>query len=155
LRYAEALAASSSLKAHGRPGLQALGADSSRVTVKNTRSIRGSINVESCQLRIAPRENAWDYGVGIEISGDSDGMIWLEVHSANSEHVQTVIDKLDSLLRFLREHAPALNKLPRAFVWLATGRVQLSPNSTSRRRINARGIVLRSAPLALDGLVPR
>jgi len=80
-------------------------------------------------------------------------MVWIEVHSANSEHVQIILDKFSSLMALLREHAPDLNRLPRVFVWLATGTVYLPPNSSVRRRISGSGIQLKSGRLALDALI--
>lgn len=154
MTYSKALAASPRLRVYSQTGLKALGSsDRARVSASNSRSIRGSIYVEGCQRQFSANQNTCDYGVGFKLTETGDGMVWVEVHSADSAHVQIILDKFGSLLAFLAEHAPDLSQLPRVFVWLATGTVYLPPNSAGRRRINASGIVLKSGRLALDGLL--
>jgi hypothetical protein len=146
-----AIHACAQLRNHFDLGLGALGADRVRVAIRNTRLISGSVNIENAQKETAGHANAWDYGIGISAT-DDDKVVWLEVHSANSLHVQTVLDKLDSLLTLLKNYAPDLNLLPRRFVWLATGAVYIPPNSRERRRLELHKLLLRSKRVDLDSV---
>jgi hypothetical protein len=110
------------------------------------------VNVEDAQRSISDQGSTWDYGIGITAPGD-DVVIWVEVHSADSRHVQSVLDKLTSLLSFLRTHATALNALPKRFVWLATGAVYITPDSNERRRLNSCGLLLKSKRLDLGSVL--
>jgi hypothetical protein len=81
----------------------------------------------------------------------ADVAVWIEVHPANSSHLQPVLEKLDSLLAILQQ-APALNSMPRRFVWLATGRVWIREGSQEHRRLTGRGLLLKSRSLDLDSV---
>jgi hypothetical protein len=150
--FANAVGACLPLRDHYRAGLGALGGDRRRVTIEDTRRISGSVNVEQAQLQTSNEDHTWDYGVGIA-AGTDDFAIWIEVHSADSLHVELVLYKLQSLIVLLRDHAPELNALPTRFVWLATGAVYISPNSNERRRLNSKGLLLRSKQLDLGSVL--
>lgn len=152
MTFPDAVDASARLRTHFRAGLGALGGDRRRVTMKNPRLISGSVNVEAAQRMIAHQDATWDYGIGITAAED-DVVVWLEVHSANSRHVDAVLAKLESLTTLLRDDAPALNAMPKRFIWLATDKVYISPGSTERRRINNRGLLLRSKVLDLGSVL--
>ena len=152
MRFREAVEACQALRAHYRTGLTALEGYSARVTIRDTRLIAGSVNIERAQREANGQSHTWDYGIGITARSD-DLLVWLEIHSANSLHVQDVIDKLDSLLAFVQEHAPELSRMRSQFVWLATGSVYIPPGSRERRRLNARGVLLRSKQLHLQSLL--
>ena len=152
MKFPHAVAASALLKDHFKVGLGALGTNSSRITTRDTRKITGSVNIEAAQREVSGQHAAWDYGIGFAPSKD-DIVIWVEIHSADTRHVQVVLDKLDSLLSLLEAHAPTLGALPRRFVWLATGAVYISPNSPEKRRLESRGMLLRSKRLNLESVL--
>ena len=133
-------------------GLEALGGDKHRVKARQPRAILGSLNIEVAQLRIRAQRHAWDYGIGLS-TNCGEAIVWLEVHSANSLHVQIILDKLDSLITFLRDHGGYLHRFPSRYVWLATGGVAIAPASRERRRLNARGIILKSKQLRLESVM--
>lgn len=56
-------------------GLQALGANSSEVLVKETRMLTGSVDIDSCLKKQYPTENRWDY-----VFGFNKQIYYLEVH---------------------------------------------------------------------------
>ena len=105
MTFPTAVKASPRLREHFREGLSALGGDSKRVAMKDTRAISGSVNVEVAQKAADGQENAWDFGVGIKRTGGEEA-IWIEVHSADTRHVQPMLDKLQSLRTFLRKIFP-------------------------------------------------
>ena len=151
MTFAQALESCPRLKPHAREGLRALGNNRSRVTTTHTRLIRGSIDVEAAQRAISG-QYTWDYGIGFAAES-GELAIWVEVHPANSLHVGIILDKLQSLLEFLTEHAPGMRRLPPRYVWLATKGVGIAPDSRERRRLNARGVILRSKQLDLESVV--
>jgi len=134
MTFAQALESCPRLKPHAREGLRALGNNRSRVTTTHTRLIRGSIDVEAAQRAISG-QYTWDYGIGFAAES-GELAIWVEVHPANSLHVGIILDKLQSLLEFLTEHAPGMRRLPPRYVWLA-----MPPKVWASRRIagNAAG----------------
>lgn len=153
MTFPRAVAACPRLSGHFSRGLGALRRlDRGRVTMTNTRLINASVNVEDAQREAGGQDPTWDYGIGISAPGD-DVAIWVEVHSADSHHVQSVLNKLDALLKFLKKEAPDLNSLPGRYVWLATGRVHIAPDSRERRRLNSRGLVLRSKQFDLQSVL--
>jgi hypothetical protein len=152
MTFARAVHSCPRLKGHYHEGLGALKGNRTRVTTRDTRMILGSLDVEAAQLAMSRGEHTWDYGIGLE-SGSGEIVIWLEVHPADSLHVEPVLDKLRSLLTFLRNHATALHEFPGRFVWLATKGVAISPMSQERRWLNANGIILRSKKLDLESVI--
>ncbi len=152
MSFLRAVEASPTLRGKCAEGLGALGANRSRVNATNPRSILGSVNVEAAQREIDPQGHTWDYGIGLA-ADQNEIVIWVEVHSADASHIQIIIDKLESLRRFLAEYAAQLRRFPTRYVWLATRGVGISAASRERRRLNDRGIVLRSKRLHLESVL--
>lgn len=149
MTFEEAVRKCGPLGKHWREGLQAVAAaDRKRLTAKG-RGVKGSVHVEAAQKEADPEAHTWDYGVGIDGAG-REIAVWVEVHSANSRHVQIILKKHASVVEFLRTHGPDLHRMRGYFVWLATGTVHLTGDSRERRLLNSRGIVLRSQKLDLD-----
>src|SRR5438105_1356045 len=104
------------LTRHFREGLGALGSNRSRVEIQDTRMIRGSLNVEAAQQAVS-----------------------------RQEHVDVILNKLQSLKAFLHNYAMELEGLPARFVWLATAGVRIAPQSREKRRLNGKGVLLKSS----------
>ena len=47
-----------------KTGLQALGSNSSKVEVTSTRSLKGSVDIDTCLKRLYPSDPRWDYVFG-------------------------------------------------------------------------------------------
>ena len=127
-----------------QPGIQALSsAHRGRVRPRNTRLLRGSINLDGALRAAQPNATRWDYGVGLPGNGDNDKAIWIEFHPASSSHVDEVIRKCKWLRSWLSSRAPELDRLtPKsgAFKWVATGSVALQKGSPQFRRVASAGI---------------
>jgi hypothetical protein len=122
-------------------GLQALAkTDRQRLTCNTPNKIAGSVNLEQALRLRHPNEPIWDYGVGLRSAQNSDHVKWIEVHPASSSHVDEVLKKLVWLRSWLRHSAPALEALPREFVWVALGKVALQKGSPQMRRIAQAGL---------------
>lgn len=89
-----------------RTGLSALGTHSSKVTVSDTTQLQGSIDIDSSTTAKYPQANRWDYAFGYR--GEA---FFIEVHSANTSEVSTVLKKLQWLKGWLNDQAPEINKL--------------------------------------------
>jgi len=101
--------------------------DRPRITLRRPRLIRGSLHLEEALRDTHPSDPLWDYGIALVGKHRKEYAVWVEVHPANSLHVDPVLSKLAWLRKWLRDDAPRLEALtPKAnFVWLAAGAVAL------------------------------
>ena len=60
-----------------KAGLQALGANSSKVEVRSTRELAGSVDIDTCLKKYYPIESRWDY-----VFGYKDRIYYMEIHLA-------------------------------------------------------------------------
>lgn len=89
-----------------RRGLRALGANSAKINMRNTSLCGGSVNIDSCLSNLYPQGNRWDYCFAY--NGE---VFFVEVHSAITSEVSTVIKKLNWLKSWLENEAPDINAL--------------------------------------------
>lgn len=126
-----------------QPGLQALGSDSHRVRCSDTRRLTGSIALDETLRESYPEEPRWDYGIGLRRS-EQEVAIWVEVHPARTDEIDSVLSKLRWLKSWLAHSAPSLNAItPHAespFYWVASGEVHISRNSPQARRLAVNGV---------------
>lgn len=140
--FKDAVTATPSISAHYQPGMQAIqSVDRQRISCTKPQQLAGSLNLESAINQ--PNSPVWDYGVGYDPGGSNghhDEVYWIEVHPANSRHVNAVIDKLNWLKKWLNQDAPRLKSLRATYVWIASGAVALPPKSPKRKVIASYGI---------------
>ncbi|HKI19271.1 MAG TPA: hypothetical protein VKA15_15400 [Isosphaeraceae bacterium] len=123
------------------PGLRSLReVDRKRIKCKNPRSLRGSVDLDEALKDANPDDPRWDYGIGVEVNGGTDRAIWIEIHPASHHHINEVLKKHRWLKGWLTSSAPLLNQMDAEFVWIASGKVSIPPNSPLRRKIDAQGI---------------
>ena len=124
-----------------KAGLQALPAvDRQRIDVRKTRSLSGSVNLDSTLRSNYPSESRWDYGVGYRTGGrNGETVYWVEVHPATSGDVSVVLRKLDWLKQWLHDKAPKLNGMRKEFVWISSGKTSFTSSSPQAKRIAAHG----------------
>lgn len=116
-------------------GIQAL-EQRHRDVLKDVQVATGSIALDDALVDEYPNANRWDYGIGLPHSAKTERVLWLEPHHAGSGETKTVINKLAWLKAWLRDEAPALDKLPRSFVWLVSSKGE-NPNDRRRRTTEA------------------
>ncbi len=134
-----------------QPGLQALGGHSRSIECADTRRITGSIDIDAVLRPLHPNASRWDYGVGWE-RGDREEAIWIEAHPAATSDVSKMIDKLMWLRTWLRDDAPALDRITRRdqpFYWLATKGVHIPKTSPQARRLAQSGLRFPSKTVQL------
>ena len=148
------VAACAALRAHYKPGLQAIPpVDSQRLLYKHPKHLTGSVNVESAMVTTLPNANLWDYGIGYEPAGRGAEVVhWVEVHPANDGEVKVMEAKLDWLVGWLRRNAPGLSEMERRFVWVSSGSTSLTPFAPARRRLAQRGLRIAGHAYSLDQL---
>jgi hypothetical protein len=126
--FAHAVLRTACLAGALRDGLQAVRAkDRQRITCRDGRLLTGSVDVDQTMEPSHPDANRWDYGIGV--TNDTERIVWVEIHPASSLHVEEVIAKLRWLRGWLKSEAPLLHKFAAEFVWVASGKVALIPNS--------------------------
>jgi hypothetical protein len=120
-------------------GLTALGSYSDRVVVSDTSKLQGSVDIDSCTTAKYPNANRWDYALAYKSE-----IYYVEVHSANTAEVDTMIRKLEWLKQWLRTEAPEINKLTakqNAFVWIQSKNFQILKTSPQYRRAKRVGLL--------------
>ena len=118
-------------------GLSALGQYSNRINAANTLLLNGSVDIDTCTTRKYPNENRWDYALAY-----SQKVYFVEVHSANTSQVSTVMRKLQWLKDWLNSCAPEINKLKaqQPYYWIMSNNNQILRGSSQARQISQAGL---------------
>ncbi len=124
-------------------GLQALERDhSKKVRDYKNDKLEGSLDLDQCVKSIYPNSNRWDY-----IIGYNSKALFVEVHSAQTGEVTTMIKKLNWLKDWLNTKAPGLKKIKdkqTPFIWLSSSKVDIPRYSSEYKRLAAAGIIPKS-----------
>lgn len=120
-----------------RAGLSAMGAHTSKISVASTLLIEGSVDIDTCTTAKYPNSYRWDYVFAY------DGKAYfVEVHSANTSEVRTVLNKLKWLKDWLNHHATEINKLKAKtpFYWIQSKGFAIPKTSPQYRAASNAGI---------------
>jgi len=135
------------LNDHLRPGLKALGAHRVRVEVARPRRAAHSVALDKALEADLRNAHRWDYGIDLTATGGAH-VAWVEVHTATSSEVETVLRKLAWLKQWLAEEHDACAKVGRSFHWVATD-AGVHIDSARRRRLAAAGLRMPQSRLRL------
>ena len=134
-----------------RPGKQALeNKHRHLVECDDSRRLTGSIDLDAALVRQRPNDRRWDYGLGYKPAKGRERAIWVEVHSAKTSEVSAVLGKLEWLKIWLNGEAEQLRQLTERagkdipYVWIASGKNKIPPNSPQARRLNQSGLRLKN-----------
>lgn len=120
-------------------GLRALVEHTSKIEVKNTRYLSGSVSIDDCVKTIYPKANRWDY-----IFGYKDEAFFMEVHPAHTGEVKAVLNKFDWLIKWLKEKAEKINSIKAkdkpAFYWVQSEGYRILRDSPQERLIIQKGL---------------
>lgn len=119
-------------------GLRGLSPYSQKVQLGDTSKCSGSVDIDACTAAKYPQSNRWDY-----VLGYNDKAYFVEVHTANTGEVSTVLRKLQWLKDWLNAQAPALNKIKadkNPFVWVQTNGFHILKNSKQYREAAQAGL---------------
>ena len=131
-----------------RPGLQALGADSARISCGDTRKLKGSVDIDAALEPTDRHGHRWDYAVGHEESGH-DRVYWIEVHEASGHGVTALLQKLNWLKNWLAVDGHRLRLMTKQYVWISSGRTTFLKTSQAARRLAQAGVVSAGRTLML------
>lgn len=138
--FKEAVEATLDVATGYKPGITALGSYSKKIEAKNPKLLQGSVDIDECTKQKYPNANRWDYAFG-----HNNQIYFVEVHSANSREVQTVINKLNWLKEWLSNQAPEINKLitknASSFYWIQSGSFAIPRTSKQYRMARKYGIL--------------
>jgi hypothetical protein len=148
MTFQQAVAATPDVETEFKTGLAALGHYSSKISVSDTTQLQGSIDIDTCTTAKYPNANRWDYAFAYKKEA-----FFVEVHSAKTSEVSTVIKKLQWLKDWLNQQAPEINKLKAKkvspFYWIQSKNFAISPTSPQYKAAITNGI--KPIPkLALD-----
>ena len=107
-----------------RNGLQALRGNSNKVAVRETRHLKGSVDIDDCLVNRYPNKPRWDY-----VFGYKDRVYYVEVHPAdNTRKVREVTAKLQWLKQWRKLSAKNLEGLESqsTYHWISTGKTASS-----------------------------
>ncbi|MBI4648141.1 MAG: hypothetical protein HY738_16535 [Bacteroidia bacterium] len=128
ISFRQAVEATPDIETGYKTGLTALGAYSNRVIVFDKTKLQGSVDIDRCTTTKYPDANRWDYAFAYKSE-----VFFVEVHSANTNEVKTVLKKLQWLKDWLHSQAPEINKLKaksrNPFVWVQSKNFQIPKNT--------------------------
>ncbi|MDP3914855.1 MAG: hypothetical protein Q8R96_14070 [Bacteroidota bacterium] len=132
LTFKQAVEATEEIATGFRSGLTAFGKYSNKIEVRDTTLIQGSVEIDECTKHLYPNDNRWDY-----VFAYNSEVYFIEVHSANSGEVRTVILKLKWLMQWLNEKAPEIKKMKvknrTPYYWVQSKNFQIPKNSPQYR----------------------
>lgn len=138
-KFKEAVESTPDIKECYQTGLQAMGAYSSKVELSDNRECNGSLDIDNCIRKNYPTSNRWDYAFSYKSVA-----YFVEVHSAETNEVSTVLAKLQWLKDWLKSSAPELLKLKAKktpYYWIQSGRFNILKNSRQYRQAAQNGIL--------------
>ena len=124
MNFADAIRSTPEIAQCLRNGLQALGGNSGKVAVRETRDLTGSVDVDTCLMKRYPNAPRWDY-----VFGYRDRVYYVEVHPAdNTRKVREVTAKLQWLKQWRKLSAKNLEGLESqsTYHWISTGKTASS-----------------------------
>lgn len=138
--FKEAAEATDDVKNCYESGIQALEKNhKKKVTISNSKKCGGSLNLDHClsNQKKYLNENRWDY-----IIDYNKEVYFVEVHSAHTNEVSTVLRKLDWLKLWLRQSAPEILKLKAnlPYFWIQSNGYHILKGSSQERLINQNGL---------------
>ena len=137
--FKEAVASTPHTQNCYQAGLAALGKYSVKIELGDTMQCSGSLDIDTCVTNIYPQSNRWDYAFCYK--GE---VFFVEVHSANTSEVDSVMRKLQWLKDWLHLHAPQINMLKArsrtAYYWIQSGKFNIPKNYPQAIRARQAGI---------------
>jgi len=145
MKFENAVRATVEIGACYEPGLRAVaGAYRTKLLASRTQCRwRGSVDIDAALAARCPNDPRWDYAVGFGYDRRPDGVAYVEVHPATSDHVDDVIRKKNWLTTWIARCAPALRSLTvGGFHWVSTDGVHIHPGSPQSRKLALCGITV-------------
>ena len=148
MNFADAVRSAPEIAECLKSGLQALGGNSTKIKVRVTRDLKGSVDIDACLARRYPNAPRWDY-----VFGYKNHVYYVEVHQGKASEVEKVIRKFNWLKQWRARSATSLEDLKdqSSHHWVSTqGTVSIRQRSNLRRRLDQNGIRGPSSVLNVD-----
>lgn len=140
LTFRQAVETTPDIKSGYQAGLVAMGTNRNKVDPTDPSLLQGSVDIDSCTATEYPNENRWDYALAY--NGEA---YFVEVHSAHTSEIKTVLKKLQWLKDWLHKHAPAINNMKarnrNPYIWIQSKNFQIPKNTPQFRQAVAAGLV--------------
>lgn len=135
--FVKAVKATEDIMTCHRPGLRALGRHSEKIALSQPTKCGGSVNIDECVREKYPAANRWDY-----VFSYSNKCYFVEVHTASTGEVSTVLRKLQWLIDWLNGRALKIKemKAERPFYWIASNGDHILKSSSQYRQITQAGL---------------
>jgi len=146
MTFKKAIESTPSVAASYKVGLQALRKqDKPHVQPQSPNRLTGSADIDAALTAAYPQANRWDYGIGHQPTNEANEanevIYWVEIHSANSKEVNVVLAKLEFHRAWLKNSAPALEKIRRKFVWVSSGKTHFSLSAPQKKKFAQLGLI--------------
>ncbi len=124
--------------------------DRERIAKDSRSEFLDSLNLDDALLTTHPQEHRWDYLVSYNPRGI---VIGIEVHTASTSQVSTIISKKDAAIRQLQPHSKPSARI-NEWIWISSGAVKIHQLDRARIRLAQNGIKLVGSELAIKHLQP-
>ena len=134
-----------------KAGLQALGANSSKVRVRVPRDLKGSVDIDTCLTSYCPNAPRWDY-----VFGYKNHIYYVEVHQGKTSEVENIIKKFNWLKQWRARSATNLENLKNqsSHHWISvSGTASIGKRSRYRRMLDQNRIHGPSSILKADAFL--
>lgn len=123
-------------------GLQALRAeDKPHIEVEDTRSLGGSVDVDTALMKVEPHANRWDFAIAYNHTNRNEEFVyWTELHTASDSQVKVVIKKAQWLLNWLKNGGTKLGKFERDILWISSGATTFNLTGYQQKQMAAAGL---------------
>lgn len=114
--------------------------DKSHIDVPDTRLIMGSIALDKAAFTDMPADNRWDYALDY-----NSQVFFIEIHPAKASEINTVINKVAGLCKWLSNIGSDLLSLPptyRVFYWVSSGNTKMTPGGNQAKKLALKKIEL-------------
>ena len=148
MNFADAVRSTPEIAECLKTGLQALGSNSSKVEVTSTRSLKGSVDIDTCLKGLYPNAPRWDY-----VFGYKDCVYYVEVHQGKTSEVGRIITKFGWLRQWCQSTNLEDLKDRSTYHWVSTkGTDTIRKGSRHRRMLDQKGIYGPSSGLTPDAV---
>lgn len=131
--FQTAVEATPQIKNAYNTGLKALKQHRSKIQLSDTNECQGSVEIDESVKSHYPQDNRWDYCFSYK-----NEVFFVEVHTASTSEVSTVLRKLKWLKDWLHHQAPHINALKakskHPFYWIQSNGFHILPNSQQYRQ---------------------
>ena len=151
MKFQQATESTPGLEAAYQVGLQALRAeDRPHINAGNTRSLRGSVDIDAAFQTIEPHANRWDFAIAYKHANrTAECVYWVEMHTAADSEVKVVIKKAMWLRNWLKNTGKLLANFECDIVWVSSGATSFTLSAPQQKQMAQVGLQHRGSVLRI------